>query len=352
MRRWEIFVFACLIASHDVASAQTADGYNRAAKLLLDAIDESKNPCDDFYEFSCGKWSTTNALKEGEQLRDSFSSAAKKVDQDMTVLLAECSYGGSKAINAVKMFYDTCMNKDRQQPKKSYEVIHHLVNFGYWPIIQPKWNAADYDLTQLLIHVAKAGAPTHLVTLKVEQNFKDSMQKVLMVEQDKPTLETAYLGQSEEEKKFVEFYERNLNEIVAILAKDAGSCRTAVEIAADVRGIADFERRLAEINEQDDPGADLSEASNLMKLSELAILLPAINWQHLLREVLPPEARSFVGTDPLVNVLNPNFVQRLNRLLQNTGPRVVTNYVLYRYVMDFKDSLDGRFDAILDVGVS
>ncbi|KAH7713981.1 Peptidase family M13 containing protein [Aphelenchoides avenae] len=194
-----------------------------------------------------------------------------------SVLLSECSYGGSKAINAVKTLYDACMNKDRFQPRKSYEVIHHLVNFGYWPTIQPKWSAADYDLTQLLIHVALAGASTSLVAIRVAINIQDATQKLLTIVQDIPPLGGAYLDPSDEVKNYVESYETNVRKTISIIAKDAGSCRTTEEISKDVKDIVDFERRLSEINEPGGQALDLARKSNFMKVSELARIMPAVS---------------------------------------------------------------------------
>lgn len=45
-------------------------------------------------------------------------------------------------------------------------------------------------------------------------------------------------------------------------------------------------------------------------------------------------------------------MQKLTQLLQRTSSRTVTNYVLYRYVMEHGDSLDQRIDAIKQVRVA
>ncbi|KAH7705032.1 Peptidase family M13 containing protein [Aphelenchoides avenae] len=328
--------------------AQTPAGYQRGAKLLLDAIDETKDPCENFYDFACGKWRATNTLQPGVEIRASFPDLANEVAKEMEVLLSECSYGGSKAINAVKTLHNACMNKLRFQPRKSYEVIHHLVNFGYWPIIQPKWSATDYDLTQLLIHVALAGASTRLVVMFVYNNVQDSTQKLLTIAQDTPPLGGAYLDSSDEAKKYVESYENNVRETISIIAKDAGSCRTTDEITKDVKDIVDFERRLAEMNEPDGPGASIAQKSNIMKLSELARIVPVIDWQRFCREVFPSQIRSFTDTDPMVNVVHAQYLQKLVQLLQRTSSRTVANYVLHRYVLEFGDTLDTRFDELGD----
>lgn len=71
-------------------------------------------------------------------------------------------------------------------------------------------------------------------------------------------------------------YESAVNGIVSVIAQDAGSCRTAEEIATDVKDIISFERQLAEIIEADEPGIDPAQKTNFMKLSDLARLVPVV----------------------------------------------------------------------------
>ncbi|KAH7701046.1 Peptidase family M13 containing protein, partial [Aphelenchoides avenae] len=268
-------ILAMLVTS--VSDAQTPAGYQRASKLLLDAMNESVNPCDDFYEFACGRWVATNQLKPGEPERSIVTETKARVDQQVKGLLDECAYSNSKAINAVKSLYDMCMNKKRLAPRKSYEVVHHLVNFGYWPIIQPKWSASDFDLTQLLIHTAKASGSASLFRINAVANYADTTQALFTVAQGDPPTISLILGlPADLREKALGAYERLLKGTVGIIAKDAGSCRSANDIANDVKEIIEFERKLAEITEPDNPKADPpTERFTLMKFSDLSRLLPA-----------------------------------------------------------------------------
>lgn len=83
MRHWRTFCLYLIALSSTRVGAQTTDGYRRAAQLLLEAIDETKNPCENFYAFACGKWRAANQLQPGENLRVSFTDVAKKVDREL-----------------------------------------------------------------------------------------------------------------------------------------------------------------------------------------------------------------------------------------------------------------------------
>ena len=37
-----------------------------ASSLVLSGLDESVDPCEDFYNFTCGKWAINNVIPEGE----------------------------------------------------------------------------------------------------------------------------------------------------------------------------------------------------------------------------------------------------------------------------------------------
>lgn len=36
------------------------------AKVIRESMDKSVDPCYDFYEYACGKWSENNPIPEGE----------------------------------------------------------------------------------------------------------------------------------------------------------------------------------------------------------------------------------------------------------------------------------------------
>lgn len=50
---------------------------------MLDAIDSTKNPCDNFYEFACGKWKADHPLVGDTQIASDVAELEEIVAERM-----------------------------------------------------------------------------------------------------------------------------------------------------------------------------------------------------------------------------------------------------------------------------
>jgi hypothetical protein len=141
------------------STCTTVDCY-RAANFILDYLNQSVDPCENFYQFSCGTWIDRNSVEEDEDAeRDQFSLAYEKVLQDISdVLSEEADFElDSPAVQNFKIFYASCVNKDLIE----YQTEGHFLNymreeFGEWPMLlsSPLGGAAE-DSSEIEEQVAK-----------------------------------------------------------------------------------------------------------------------------------------------------------------------------------------------------
>lgn len=61
----------------------SVEGDRKAAQLLLSSIDESKDPCADFYEFTCANWIKRNPIPADEESVSAFSIIERNVKQQL-----------------------------------------------------------------------------------------------------------------------------------------------------------------------------------------------------------------------------------------------------------------------------
>jgi neprilysin len=166
------------------------------ADSLLDSIDESANPCEDFYQFACGTWLKNARIPtESECLfvevrlftiehslcfsaagvQDTLDRLGLQLNADIAGnfdrallhcinvhldLLPAVPANGTVEPNAIvnaRNLYRSCMNEASIETD-GVEPVLSIINreFGGWPILQgAAWNASTFNLTDLLIPLRK-----------------------------------------------------------------------------------------------------------------------------------------------------------------------------------------------------
>lgn len=78
---------------------------------MLNYMDETIDPCDDFYEFACGKYVHETTIPEDKSSKSSFSIVQDKVDEQLkNVLTEEALPNESKPFQLAKIFTKTCLD--------------------------------------------------------------------------------------------------------------------------------------------------------------------------------------------------------------------------------------------------
>lgn len=88
-------------------------GCVKASALILDLIDENINPCDNFYEFACGKFIRNTFIPDDKIAMMSFVHVQDKVLGQLRLILNERSSANeSKPFTLAKTFNTACMDQE------------------------------------------------------------------------------------------------------------------------------------------------------------------------------------------------------------------------------------------------
>lgn len=100
------------------------NGCNETAQLIRDSLDENVNPCDNFYEFACGKFSKNSIIPDDKKELSNFVLLQERVyDQLFTILNENPEPNESHAITLAKHFFRSCMDQDASEERGTYNVI-------------------------------------------------------------------------------------------------------------------------------------------------------------------------------------------------------------------------------------
>ncbi|GFQ99250.1 endothelin-converting enzyme 2 [Trichonephila clavata] len=110
-----ILFIVSVIRLHDADKKYcTTAGCVMAAANILNSLDQTVDPCEDFYQYACGGWKRSNPLLDG---RMSFSEIEKLIDVNIRtwkyVLEDENFELKGEAEKQARNLYRSCMNTTR-----------------------------------------------------------------------------------------------------------------------------------------------------------------------------------------------------------------------------------------------
>lgn len=114
------------VATNTTQSTVKANGTNicmtkgcvKASALILDLIDENVDPCENFYEFACGKFLKNTFIPDDKIAVMSFVQVQDKVLGQLRSVLNERSLANeSKPFTLAKAFNAACMDEQTLEEK-------------------------------------------------------------------------------------------------------------------------------------------------------------------------------------------------------------------------------------------
>ncbi|CAJ0606402.1 unnamed protein product [Cylicocyclus nassatus] len=328
----------------DIGSLADDEGYNIASEILRNSINFSVNPCEDFYEFTCGNWIASHPIPEDKISYDHFQILKAKVQEQLRGLYESNDTFGSKAVNALKTFYKKCMDKDELNRIGAKRLIENVKSFGVWPALEgdDNWKEENYNLTSLLIHVYLRRQVFAFVTFDKSKD-DTKIRHILQFDRDE-LLGGGYYYYLGEEKNGtqIESLKHFLISQIEQIQKDGGMPTNISKIEKDVDEIIDLEMRMAEIMY-----ADVNDTKTVrgFHLSDMQEFMPTINWQQFFRAVAP-SASHYFASDPEILINDVDYIKSINKLLQSVDPRIITNYIFLRFSREWLDEMGDVYEDI------
>ena len=121
-----------------------------AAGGILQTMDQSADPCQDFFQFSCGGWVANNEIPDGKSRWGKFYELRDKVDKAVRKIIeSPKDETDAESVNYLKDHYLACTDTETIE-RLGYEPFRNFVSSdnpeGGWPMIYNSWDSSKFTV--------------------------------------------------------------------------------------------------------------------------------------------------------------------------------------------------------------
>ncbi len=265
-------------------------------------MDKSVDPCENFYQYSCGGWLKQNSIPKDES---SYGRPNEIIDRNQEVLkaiLEKAAAGGAeRSSNEQKIgdYYAACMN---------VEVVNNAGLKPLQPLLERIAGLKSKDeLPELTAYMDSVGVNT-LFSFGSDQDYKDATQQIAILDQLELGLpEKGYYERKDEKSvKLRSQYKAHVARTFALLGE------SQAQAAKDAETVLRLETALAGVSLSNVERRDPASIYHKMNLAKLDSSTPAFSFVRFLRAAHTPPVVA-------LNVTVPTYFNGLNRLLASTS---------------------------------
>uniref|UniRef100_G1NP86 Peptidase M13 N-terminal domain-containing protein n=1 Tax=Meleagris gallopavo TaxID=9103 RepID=G1NP86_MELGA len=295
-----------------------------AAAAVLSKINQSVDPCDNFYRFACDGWIYNNPIPEDMSNYGVYPWLRHNVDLKLKALLEKpiSKRQDSEAVQKAKILYASCMNENKIEKADVKPLLSILRHSPFrWPVLESNigpeglWSERRFSLVQTLATLRGQYSNSVFIRLYVAADDKVSNRYILKLDQASLSLSSRedYLENTTEAKSYRDTFLQFMVDTAVLLGANASRAES------DMKSVLKLEVKIAEIMIPYENRT--SEVMyNKMNISELSAMIPQFDWLGYIKKVIDtklyPELKD-IGPSENVIVRVPQYFKDLFRILEN-----------------------------------
>ncbi|OWA50600.1 Endothelin-converting enzyme 1 [Hypsibius exemplaris] len=314
-----------------------------AGEKIVAAINQSADPCHDFFNYACGNWIAARVIPDNETEVSKFKDLIEKMKLVVQGMLDEEKSSMFQSEVKIKSIYKQCKNQEEIEELGAKPLLTLLdEELGGWPILDPNWNASNFDLFSALTKV-RINGDEPFFSISVDQDLGLPAENVIFVTEP-DSFATKDVLQSEAGKMLTESYLTYLFNATSILLREIGDQRDVTAVAADLTDIMELGRFISLSGQTAVQKRDLSELKNKTTLgaNQAATFTRSAffrRFSDFLRGTFQPVglADHITSQSPIVLRYTPFFDRMDEKLLEletlnDAGKRRLANYIGWRVI--------------------
>lgn len=333
-------------------------GCVRAAAQILNNMDNQTKPCEDFYQFACGRWIQTQIIPDEKTSLSVFSQNTADLNIKLRALIERKPEPDDPPIvGQMRNMYASCMNLSDIEARGDKPLLDVLQDFGGWPVVMTSTSDkqsqsqssvaagrissyseeySKFSWLDTIIKFRQRGfSHDMIIDLSVVPDVRNNRRYIIELDQTS-------LGLPDRSYYFKGFNDTTVSAYFDLMVESAVMLGAQRQEARKQMGeVLEFEISLAKISVPREQRRNVTRLYNKMLAKDLSTLAPNIDWQKYLSSLLQDKQLDLSTDEVIVKV--PSFLKAIDQLLVQTEPRIVANYMIWRIVRHSMSGLTKRW---------
>ena len=270
--------------------------------IILENMDTSVDPKDDFYNYVNGNWMKTNTIPDDESRWGGFGVLRKTTRQDVLEIIKAAqikdNYKEGSDQKKALLIFETKLDTISRN-KAGIKPIKHLLD-----AIEGIKNINDLQT----VYATVTGVSAPFAGIGANPDLNDSSVNTAWVFPGGLGLQRDYyLDQDEKTKDIRKDYLKHVSKMFQFIGYNVTDADNAAIL------ILDLETKLAEPRLDKVQSRDIRNFNNPMTIDELESLTPSMNWSKLVLDL------GIKKSLDQVLVMQPKYMKELNNVLETTS---------------------------------
>ncbi|XP_068000978.1 neprilysin [Melanerpes formicivorus] len=340
-----------LYATYDDGICKTSDCIKSAARIL-ENMDTTAEPCQDFYQYACGGWLKRNVIPETSSRYSNFDILRDDLEVVLKDVLDTPSSNDIAAVQKAKTLYRSCVNETTIDSRGGKPLISLLPNVSDWPVAAANWDAtygAAWTAETAIAQLNSRYGKKVLINFFVGTDDKNSSAHIIHIDQPGLGLPSRdYYECTGAYKEACSAYVEFMVSVATLILQERNISVDENEVSEQMKRVMELEKEIANATTRSEDRNDPLLLYNKMTLAQLQsnfsleINGKVFNWSKFINDIMSTVQISVESTEHVI-VYDPEYLTKLKPVLTKYTSRDLQNYMVWRFVMDLVNSLSRSY---------
>lgn len=330
----------------------------KVAAKILTAADLKQDPCQDFYQYSCGNWAHANPIPDGKSRWSTFDKLWQDNQRVMRDLL-EREDGMEECPSCVKAknYYESCLDRNGSLEVLKGMPLREILSSFYWNVTDFAGSTAldenVYSLQEVMQNIQVTFNVDMMFSWSVGEDDKNSSRHILQIDQSGLTLPTRdYYLTNKTDDPVVAALLTVMVKTSSLLYQEKHNKSEVdpyhlADLTKEMADVINFEKQLANITIPADSRRDNQVLYNKHTISSLQKISPFLNWTEYFQTSFNKIHRP-ITEDELIIVYAPTYLKHLSDIVTEMletkeGRNTLNNYMIWQLIKSLSSSLSKAY---------